>query len=132
MANRPRREDSGREGAGGSTWMLTPSDKHVEQLRQRFSKKGPLWDQWEYKVRAGSIIIFTPVTPLDLTTGKPDPARRYMCKHLRIVPCQPGPFGLQYWRHTEKWEWLPFTGTLEEIAEAIEADDLGLCAPTET
>ncbi len=83
--------------------MTTLSDEDVEQLRQRFSKKGPLWDLWEYGVRAGKILIYSPVIPWNPKTGKPDPALRYRVPHLRIVPSQPGPFGLQYWRHTERW-----------------------------
>jgi hypothetical protein len=52
-----------------------------------------------------------------------------MAKHLRIVPSQPGPFTLQYWRHTEQWQSLPVIGTIEEMARHIEANDFGLCAP---
>ncbi len=112
--------------------MLMCTGKDVEYLRKRFSKKGPLWDQWEYKLRNGTIIIYSPVIPFSPKTGRPDPALRYMCKHLRIVPSQPGPFLLQYWSHTEKWEWLPCEGDIGQIADAIEADEFGLCAPTET
>lgn len=107
--------------------MLTKAD--VEKLRRRFSQKGPLWDQWEYKLRAGNILIYTPVTPFDPKTGKPDPTRRYMCKHLRIVPVHPGPFQLQYWRHTEQWWPLPWVGDIDEIASHIEADEFGMCTP---
>jgi len=130
LADTPKKKALRGKTAGGRTWLPTLSDEEAERLRQRFSRKGPLWDQWEYRVRAGKILIYTPVIPWNPKTGKPDPALRYMAPHLRIVPSQPGPFGLQYWRHTERWEWLPITGTLEEIADAIEADTFGLCAPT--
>ena len=105
--------------------------KDVDYLRERFTKKGGLWAEWEYKLRGGALIIYSPVVPYNPETSKPDPKLRYMCKHLRIVPVQPGPFALQYWRHTQKWEWLPFTGELKEIADAIEEDAFGLCAPME-
>jgi len=131
MARAPKKKRSRGKHGPGFAWMLTLSDKDVEYLRRRFTAKGPLWDQWEYKLLRGNIIIYTPVTPFNPQTGKSDPELRYMSKHLRIVPSQPGPFGLQYWRHTDKWEWLPFEGDIEEIAAHIEADEFGLCAPTE-
>ncbi len=112
------------------TWMLMLTDKDIDQLRRRFSSKGLLWDQWEYKLRAGKIIIYTPITPYNPTTNKPDPSLRYMAKHLRIVPTQPGPFQLEYWRHTEQWWPLPWIGDIDEIADQIEADEFGMCAPT--
>lgn len=131
MSNQPTKRAVRKRPARTRVWMLMLMDKHVEQLRERFSKKGPPWDQWEYKLRAGKIIIYTPVTPYNPTTHKPDPPLRYMAKHLRIVPAQPGPFQLEYWRHTEQWWPLPWVGDIDEIADRIEADEFGLCAPTE-
>jgi len=116
---------------GVRTWVKTLTTEDIEQLRQRMAEKGPLWSEWEYKLHRGNIIICTPVTPWDPRTCKPDPQRRYMAKHLRIVPSLPGPYGLEYFRHTGRWQPLPCTGSIEEIADLIEADDFGLCAPTE-
>ncbi|KPJ53089.1 MAG: hypothetical protein AMS16_05635 [Planctomycetes bacterium DG_58] len=115
----------------GMVWMMTLTEEHIEELRERLAQKGPLWSEWEYKLWRGNIIIYTPVTPWNPDTRKPDPELRYMCKHLRIVPSLPGPFGLEYWRHTEQWSSLPLVGSIAEIADFIEADDFGLCAPTE-
>jgi len=114
---------------GVRMWVKILSTEDIEQLRQRLAEKGPLWSEWEYKLRGGNIIIYTPVTPWDPRTCKPDPERRYMAKHLRIVPSVPGPYGLEYFRHTEQWQQLPCTGTIKEIADFIEADEFGLCAP---
>jgi hypothetical protein len=128
---RKRAKKRSRRGGRGYTWLLSLTDKHVEELRRRLAEKGPLWSEWEYKVHGGNILIYTPVTPWDAQTGKPDPSRRYMSKHLRIVPSQPGPFGLQYWRHTEQWSSLPCAGSIGEIADFIEEDPFRLCAPAE-
>ena len=123
--------EAARRHTVGMTWMLVASERDVDYLRQRFSQKGPPWDQLQFKLRADTIIIYTPITPFNPRTGKPDPALRYLAKHLRIVPSQPGPFTLQYWRHTEQWQSLPCTGGIREIADSIEADEFGFCRPPE-
>ncbi len=117
--------------SGIRVWMKMPTTKDIEQLKQLLAEKGPLWSEWEYKLNRGNIIIYTPVTLWNSKTCKPDPEQRYMSKHLRIVPSSPGPYGLEYFRHTGRWCQLPCTGSIEEIADLIEADAFGLCAPTE-
>ena len=130
MARKRAKKRARRSGAQ-YMWLLTLSEKHVEELRRLLAEKGPLWSEWEYKLHGGHLLISTPVTPWNAQTGKPDPSRRYLAKHLRIVPSQPGPFLLQYWRHTEQWSSLPCTGTISEIADFIQEDPFGLCAPAE-
>ena len=114
------------------TWMKTLTIKDIEELRQRLAEKGSLWQEWQYKLHRGYIIIYTPVTPWNPKTLKPDPERRYLAKHLRIVPSLPGPYQLEYFRHTGQW-WplLPCTGEIKDIANFIKEDEFGLCAPTE-
>ena len=118
-------------GGGVRVWMKVPTPKDIEQLKKLLAEKGPLWSEWEYKLHRGNIVIYTPVTPWNSRTHQPDPERRYMAKHLRIVPSSPGPYGLEYFRHTGRWCPLPCTGNIEEIADSIEADAFGLCVPTE-
>ena len=112
-------------------WMKTLTIECINELRQLLAEKGQLWKEWEYKLHGGNIIIYTPVTPWNHRTCKPDPEQRYLAKHLRIVPSLPGPYRLEYFRHTGQWCPLPWTGSIKEIADSIEADEFGLCAPTE-
>ena len=110
---------------------MTLTDKHIEELRSRLAAIGPQWDEWQYKLHAGNIIVYTPVTPRNPKTRKPDPPLRYMAKHLRIVSTTPGPFQLEYWRHAEQW-WPPSCkGDTEEIVKYIVADQRGFHAPLE-
>ena len=127
-ATHKRRRHSPRMGA----WMKTLTIECINELRQRLAEKGQLWKEWEYKLHGGNIIIYTPVTPWNPRTYKPNPKQRYLAKHLRIVPSLPGPYQLEYFRHTEQW-WplLPCTGDIKQIADFIEADEFGLCAPME-
>ena len=121
-----------RSSSGGiRVWMKMPTVKDIEQLKQLLAEKGPLWSQWEYKLHRGNIIIYTPVTPWNSETCKPDPEQRYIARHLRIVPSSPDPYGLEYFRHTGQWWPLHCTGSIEKITNSIEADDYGRCAPTE-
>lgn len=104
MATRSKADKTtGKRGGRGRVWMLMAQPHDVECLRERFARKGPLWDQWEYKLLGGRIIIYDPVTPWGAAANGPDPSRRYLAMHLRIVPSQPGPFQLEYRRHTGQW-----------------------------
>ena len=127
MPRQPKKKAIRKRLTGPRTEMRILSEQDVEQLRAYFSKKGPLWDQWEYKLRAGTIIICTPVTPFNPRRRRPDPSWRYMAKHLRIVPVRPGPFQLEYRRHTERWCPLDCVGSLEIIMRYIETHEI--CAP---
>ena len=51
-----------------------------------------------------------------------------MAMHLRIVPTHPGPFQLEYRRHTEQWWPLGACprGPMQSIAKFI-ANDNGWC-----
>jgi len=100
-------------------------------LRELMAAKGSRWREWQYKFFRGNIIIGSPVTPWNPRTGQPEPSMRYLAKHLRIVPVIRGPFGLQYWRHTQQWSPLPCVGDLKEIADFIAEDPVGLCGPLE-
>jgi len=129
-----RKSSSGKakkRGGRGWTWVMTLTGQHVEELRSRLAAIGPQWARWEYKLRAGNIILYTPITPWNPKTRKPDPALRYMAKHLRIVSVTPGPFQLQYWRHTEQWWPLSCKGDIKDIVKYIVADQRGFCAPPE-
>ena len=129
------KKQSKRKGRGHSTrmktWMKTLTTRDIEELRQRLAEKGQLWQEWEYKLHDGNIIIYTPVTPWNSRTAKPDPEQRYLAKHLRIVPSLSGPYRLEYFRHTGRWCPLPCIGSIEELADSIEADEFSLCAPIE-
>ena len=102
----------------------------IDCLRARLAKLGPLWSEWEYKLHRGRIIIYSPVIPLSEDL-RPNPAARYMAMHLRISPDSPGPFILEFRRHTE--EWWPLgacpPGTIDDIAGFIEQDTAGWCRP---
>lgn len=89
-----------------------------------------MWSEWEYKLIGGRIIIYSPVIPWN-EHYQPDPSLRYMAMHLRIVPAVPGPFQLEYRRHTEQWWPLGACppGTMEQIATFIEEDPTGWCRP---
>jgi hypothetical protein len=114
------------------TWVKILTAKEIDELRQRLAEKGHLWDQWEYKLHRGNIVIYTPITPWDPTTCQPDPERRYLAKHLRIVPSVPGPYQLEYYRHTGQWWPLPpCVGDIKDMADFIAADECGLCSPPE-
>jgi len=102
--------------------MLTERD--LLELRQWLAAKGPPWDGWECRLRAGNILILEPVVPLGPRTHRPDPKRRYLAKRLRIVPSCPGPFSLQYWRHTEQWWPLGCRGNLRKIMQHIESREM--------
>lgn len=131
MSKKPGIKKNRSSSGGIRVWMKIPTNKDIEQLKQLLAEKGPLWSEWEYKLHRGNIVIYTPVTPWNPKTCKPDPEQRYMAKHLRIVPSSPGPYGLEYFRHTGRWCPLPYTGNIEEIADSIEADEFSLCAPAE-
>src|SRR5829696_2258139 len=83
-------------------WMRVCRQEDIDLLRKHLDPKGPLWSEWEYKLRGGNIIIYSPVIPWN-EQYRPDPSRRHMAMHLRIVPTQPGPYQLEYRRHTEQW-----------------------------
>src|SRR5688572_19156700 len=70
-------------------WMQTCRQEDIELLRKHLDPKGPLWSEWEYKLRGGNIIIYSPLIPWN-KQRRPDPSRRYMAMHLRIVARQPG------------------------------------------
>jgi len=127
----PRRSSgkAKRNGGRGWTWVMTLTDRHIEELRSRLAAIGPQWSGWEYKLHAGNIIIYTPVTPRNPKTRKPDPSLRCMAKHLRIISTTPGPFQLEYWRHTEQWWPLSCKGDIKGIVKYIAAGQRGFCAP---
>lgn len=129
----PRRASgkTNKHGGRGWMWVMVLTDKHVEELRSRLAAIGPHWNEWEYKLHGGNIIIYTPVTPWNPKTGKPDPSLRYAAKQLRIISTTPGPFQLEYRRHTEQWWPLPCKGDIKEIVDYIAADQRGFCAPPE-
>ncbi len=103
----------------------------LAQLQARLTAKGPPWDRFEYKLNRDRIIIYTPVIPFSPDTHKPDPALRYLAMHLRVSPVPGGPFQLEYRRHTEQWWPLPVRGTIDEVADGIAMDAVGLCAPSD-
>ena len=114
--------------AAARTWMRVLVNDDVDRLKQLLAAKGSRWQRCEYKLHRGNIIISVPITPLDPKTGNPDPSRRYMAKHLRVCSVSGGPFGLEYMRHTGKWQPIHFAvGDLEEIANHIAEDACGLC-----
>lgn len=131
MGKKRAKQKSRRHSPRMRVWMKTLTIECINELRQRLAEKGQLWKEWEYKLHGGNIIIYTPVTPWNPRTCKPDPEQRYLAKHLRIVPSVPGPYRLEYFRYTGQWWPLPCTGSIEEIADSIEADEFGLCAPME-
>jgi len=110
-------------------WVKALTERGMDELRNRLAAKDQMWERCRFKLHRGNIIIYTPVTPWNPRTGKPDPEQRYMAKHLRIVPSVPGPYQLEYFRHTEQWWPLPCTGSIEDMAGIIEADAFGLCSP---
>lgn len=120
-----------KHGGRGWIWVLTLTEQHIDELRSRLAAIGPQWNEWEYKLHAGNIIIYTPVIPWHPKTRKPDPSLRYMAKQLRIVSTTPGPFQLEYWRHTEQWWPLFCKGDVKEIVDYIAADQRGFCEPPE-
>ena len=128
MGKKRAKQKSRRRSPRMGVWMKTPTIECINELRQRLAEKGQLWKEWEYKLHGGNIIIYTPVTPWNPRTCKPDPEQRYLAKRLRIVPSVPGPYRLEYFRCTGQWYPLPCTGSIEEIADSIEADEFGLCA----
>jgi hypothetical protein len=65
------------------TWMKVLTVESINELRYSLAEKGRLWDEWEYKLHRGNIIIYTPITLWDPTAGKPDPKRRYLAKSRR-------------------------------------------------
>jgi len=131
MGQKASKKKGHRHSTHVRTWMKTLTMEDIDELRRRLAEKGPLWQQWHYKLHGGNIIIYTPVTPWNSRTSKPDPEKRYLAKHLRIVPSLPGPCQLEYFRHTGQWCPLPCMGNIKEIADSIKADEFGLCAPTE-
>ena len=116
----------------GYVWMKVPTEADVDKLRTLIAAKGPPWDQWEYKLERGRIVIYDPVIPFNSTTHRFDPALRYMTKHLRLTPVIPGPFQLEYYRHTDRFAAVPVAGTIEEVAADILTDLFGVCAPSGT
>ncbi|HZZ41887.1 MAG TPA: hypothetical protein VFE58_03050 [Tepidisphaeraceae bacterium] len=125
-----KRSSKSRPGRVRRQWMLTPTPDDIDILRRKLSQKGPLWSEWEYKLRAGRIIIYSPVIPWNQQL-KPDPRLRYLAMHLRISPAHPGPFQLEFRRHTE--EWWPLhscpPGIITDIAEYIARDQDLWCRP---
>jgi len=95
----------------------------LARLRELLSTRRPESSAWELKLFNGNIIISIPVDPWNSETRKPDPSRRYLAKHWRIVPEPGGPFQLEYMRHTEQW-WPFFgvVGDLEQMADFIATD----------
>jgi hypothetical protein len=126
----PAKKTGGRRS--GYVWMKLPTEADVEKLRTLISANGSPWDQWEYKLERGRIVIYDPVIPFNPDTHRFDPARRYMSKHLRLSPVIPGPFQLEYYRHTGRFAAVPVVGTIEEVASAILTDLFGVCAPSGT
>jgi hypothetical protein len=104
--------------------MLSLTEEDLAQLRQWLAAKRPPWNQWECKLHAGNILILEPVIPLNPRTRKPDPRYRSLTKRLRIVSSIPGPFRLEYWRHTEQWWPLDCRGDLKEIMRCIESREM--------
>ena len=98
------------------------------RLKDLLTGSSPKRQEWEYKLRGGSIIIYVPIIPWNSETRKPDPSMRYMSKHLRIVSVSGGPFQLEYMRHTGPWSPMFDTiGDLETVVKSIEEDPLGIC-----
>lgn len=115
--------------AAPRTWMRVLAEDDLDRLKRSLAAKGSTYQRWEYKLHRGNIIISVPITPWDPETGKPDPSGRYIAKLLRICPVSGGPFGLEYMRHTGKWQPIHFAlGDLEEIANHIAEDACGLCS----
>ena len=111
-------------------WMQMAQATDIDLLRKRLAELGPLWSEWEYKLHRGRIIIYSPVIPLGEDSRR-DPAARYLAKHLRISPDSPGPFILEFYRHTGQWCPLGACppGTIGDIAGFIERDTTGWCRP---
>jgi len=121
------------KGIGGRTWMRVGTEADIDRLRGLLAAKATTWDGWEYKLHRGNIIIYSPVTPWDQETRQDDRTRRYMAKHLRIVPVPQGPFGLEYIRHTGQWCPIQVcVGDLPAIADFIADDPFGLCHPLDS
>ena len=124
MAQEPTGRRRGGPRPWRKTWMLALTERDLARLCRWLAAKGPPWNEWECKLRAGEILIRQPVVPLDPRTRRPAPKHRYLAKRLRIVPSCPGPFGLQYWRHTEQWWPLGCRGDLRKIMRHIEPREM--------
>ena len=116
----------GREAAR-KTWMRVLNKDDVARLSELLSAKRRQWSEWECKLPRGNIIVYVPIVPWDSKTRKPDPSRRYMAKHWRVVPEPARPFQLEYVRHTGRWRPVfEAVGDLDRIADFIEKDARGL------
>jgi hypothetical protein len=73
--------------------------------------------------RGGGLIFYELVEPFQ----RP-PWEAYYTRWARIVALDPrqSVFGLEYMRYTNKWQPLPFTGTLEECVQAIQENTFGV------
>ena len=110
------------------TWMRVLGQDDLDRLRKLLTASSPTRQEWEYKLRGGSIIIYVPIIPWNPETHKPDPSLRYMAKHLRVVPQPGGPFQLEYMRHTGQWSpMFDAIGDLETVVKNIEEDLMGIC-----
>lgn len=89
MGKKRARQKSRRHPPRMRMWMKTLTIECINELRQRLAQpilpdlgwaglaeKGQLWKEWEYKLHGGNIIIYTPVTPWNPRTCKPDPEQR--------------------------------------------------------
>ena len=110
-------------------WMLVPTEADVAVLRQRIAAKGPLWDQWTYKLARDRILIYDSVGTIDPATNRFDPQRREPQLHLRISPVPQGPFELEFRRHNDTWASLWTTGTIEQLADAIAGGKVPMTQP---
>lgn len=112
-------------------WGQRPTGADVEVLRSRISARGPLWDQWEYKLHRDRILIYDVSVQVDREPGRPESALRTTHVHLRVSPAPSGPFELEWMRHTGQWWPLHVTGTIEQIADAIAGGKVPMTRPME-
>ena len=102
-------------------WMRVLSKDDASELSKLLTDSQAEWSEWECRARGANILVYVPIVPWNSKTCKPDPSRRYMDKHWRVVPEPGGPFRLEYMRHTGQW-WPVFdaVGELKKIAGHIE------------
>lgn len=64
MARWSTGNQSSRRRSAGRTWMLMLTERDLLELRQWLAATGPPWNEWEFRLHAGNVLILEPVVPL--------------------------------------------------------------------